>query len=401
MISYKRVLILLGILFMSNLINAQTLNILEKIINENSEKLSPVIQNVNKYEVQILYTQIDKNENGEIKLNTYAFNEHPKKYFYPASTVKLIAAVLSLEKLNDLNIKGINKYTHFSIDSVYEGLTSFGKDYKTECGYPCLAEYIKRVFLVSDNNAFNRLFDFIGQKDINARLQKRGFYNTRILHRLEVARTPDQNKKTNPIKFYDKDGNILYEQPAIFDSTDVKLELINLKRGIGYYSNGVLINEPKDFSHNNFFALRDQQNFLFRIMYPGLFNEKERFNLTEDDYAFLKKYMSMLPKESECPKYSATEYWDSYVKFLMFGDSKEPMPENIKIYNKVGDAYGFMIDNAYIVDKENNVKFFLSAIIHANENGIYNDDNYEYDTIALPFLTKLGNIIYDYELKRK
>ncbi len=394
-------LILLGIFFMTNLINAQTENILEKIIKENSAELSPVIQNLHKYEVQILYTQIDENKDGKINLRTYSFNEDTHKYFYPASTVKLIAAVLSLEKLNDLNIKGVNKYTHFSIDSVYEGLTSFDKNYKTECGYPNIAEYIKRVFLVSDNDAFNRLFDFLGQKEINERLQKRGFHNTRILHRLEVTRTPDQNKQTNPMIFYDNEGNVLYKEPAKFDSTDVELDLTNLKRGVGYYSDGVLINEPKDFSHNNFFALRDQQNFLIRIIYPELFNEKERFNLTEDDYSFLKKYMSMLPRESECPKYLSPEYWDSYVKFLMFGDSKEPIPENIKIYNKVGDAYGFMIDNAYIIDKKSNIKFFLSAVIHANENQIYNDDKYEYDTIALPFLTKLGNIIYNYELKRK
>ena len=111
------------------------------------------------------------------------FNEKPDTYFYPASTVKFPAAILALEKLNDLNIEGVNKYTHLSIDSVYEGHVSFDKDFKDECGYPNIANYIKQIFIVSDNEAFNRLYDLLGQKEINERLRKRGFKNSKIIHR--------------------------------------------------------------------------------------------------------------------------------------------------------------------------------------------------------------------------
>jgi hypothetical protein len=85
----------------------------------------------------------------------------------------------------------------------------------------------------------------------------------------------------------------------------------------------------------------------------------------------------------------------------MFGDSKDVIPDNIKIYSKSGLAYGYLTDNAYIVDDINKIEFFLSATIHVNENQIYNDDNYEYDEIGLPFLAKLGRLIYDYELKNR
>lgn len=392
--------IIIGLVIMLNINGFKELSILEKIISENSDKLNPVIENLSKYEAQILYTKIDRDENNKINFTTHAFNEQENKYFYPASTVKLPAAVLALEKLNDIGIKGVNKFTHLSIDSLYENHVSFDKDYKNECGYPNIADYIKRVFLISDNDAFNRLYDFLGQKEINERLRKRGFDNTKIVHRLSVARTPKQNMETNPIKFYDKNGELLYSQAAKIESTDVKLNLKETIKGKGYYSNGELVNEPKDFSGNNYFSLRDQHNLLIRIMYPEQFSKEERFNLTEEDYTFLRKYMSMLANQSDCPKYSAEDYWDSYVKFLMFGDSKELMPKNIKIYNKVGDAYGFITDNAYIVDEENGIEFFLSATLHVNENQIYNDDNYEYDEIGLPFLAKLGKLIYEYEAGR-
>lgn len=389
------------LMFMTkNIIFPQQENILERLINLNYNELFPVSENYDKYEVQIIYTQINRDLQNKPVLSTFSFNEKPNKYFYPASTVKFPQAVAALEKLNDLKIVGLNKFTHFSIDSFYEGHVSFPYGYKDDCGFPNIAEYIKRVFLVSDNEAANRLYDFLGQSELNERLRKRAISNTKITHRLSVARTPQQNMETNPFQFYDVNGNVIYTQPAKFDSINYELNLTDTKKGIGYYQNGNLINEPKDFNRSNFFGLRDQHNLMIKIMFPFIFPLEERFNLTNEDYEFLYKYMSMLPKDCECPSYKDENHWDSYVKFFMFGDSKEEMPSHIKIFNKVGSAYGYLTDNAYIIDLENDIEFILSATIHVNENQIYNDDTYEYQEIGFPFLAKLGKIIYEFEKNR-
>ena len=84
----------------------------------------------------------------------------------------------------------------------------------------------------------------------------------------------------------------------------------------------------------------------------------------------------------------------------MFGAGKEKLPENIRIFKKEGDAYGHMIDVAYIVDYKNKIEFFLSAIIYCNSDGILNDDKYDYENIGQPFMKNLGRVLYDYELKR-
>ena len=73
----------------------------------------------------------------------------------------------------------------------------------------------------------------------------------------------------------------------------------------------------------------------------------------------------------------------------------------MRIFNKVGDAYGFLIDVTYVKDEERNVEFMLSAVISCNTDGIYNDDKYEYESVGYPFLKNLGQAIYQYELKRK
>jgi hypothetical protein len=112
--------------------------------------------------------------------------------------------------------------------------------------------------------------------------------------------------------------------------------------------------------------------------------------------------MSQLPTETLVPPYkNDTSMVDAYCKFLMFGNDREPIPKNIRIFNKVGDAYGYLIDNAYIVDFENGVEFMLSAVIHSNTDGIYNDGKYEYKTIGYPFMKNIGQVVYRYELKRK
>jgi len=108
--------------------------------------------------------------------------------------------------------------------------------------------------------------------------------------------------------------------------------------------------------------------------------------------------MSILPKDAG---YDSKTFYDSYAKFFMYGDSKEPIPNNIKIYNKVGYAYGTLTDCAYIKDTKNNIDFMLTATVLVNKDSIYNNDNYEYDTVGIPFLAQLGRELYKIALERK
>jgi hypothetical protein len=53
------------------------------------------------------------------------------------------------------------------------------------------------------------------------------------------------------------------------------------------------------------------------------------------------------------------------------------------------------------VDFKNKVEFMLSGNIYVNSDGVLNDDKYEYEETGYPFFKEIGNIIYQYELKRK
>jgi len=112
--------------------------------------------------------------------------------------------------------------------------------------------------------------------------------------------------------------------------------------------------------------------------------------------------MSMLPQESDYPKYDGKEFWPSYSKMIYYGREKDAIIDpDIRIFNKYGDSYGYIIDNAYFVDFKNQVEFMLTAVVQSNEDGIYNDSKYEYDTVCYPFMKNLGRVIYSHELKRE
>lgn len=374
-------------------------NLIEKLLFENHKQFENVLKNIDTFEVQIIYTQIDRDENNFPSFTTHKYRVNPRNYFYPASTVKLPAAILSLEKLNNLNIVGLNKYTPLKVDSASERQKALTVDSSSESGLPSIAHYIKKVFLVSDNDAYNRLYEFLGQSEINENLHNKGFKDVKILHRFQGGLTSEDNRITNPFTFYEND-RVIYIQEGQRNSNTYNLELDGLSKGIGYLNSAdEIIYKPFDFSARNYISLESLHEILKAVIFPESVAPDKRFSLKDDDYNFLYKYMSMLPKESKYPSYDTT-YYDSYVKYYMFGNSKAPMPESIRIFNKVGLAYGYLTDIAYVVDFERKIEFMLSAVIHVNKNKIYNDGIYEYDEIGLPFFADLGKIIYNYELAR-
>jgi hypothetical protein len=394
-------LLFLFLVFAVNL-NAQRktdaflLNILSKNKDSTFQK---VLSNPDYYRLQIIYTRINRDKNNKPIFKNYYFNVDSLFYFNPASTVKLPLAALSLEKLNTLKINGINKYTSMQFDSAYPHQQKELYDSTSETNYPSIAHFIKKAFLISDNDAYNRMYEFVGQKMINKNLHDKGYKSIRITRQF-MGFTEDENRHTNPINFIDKDGKVIYRQPMLYNTDSFNFSH-TIKIGKAHFdSKDSLINEPIDFTKANNFPLEDFQQVLQSILFPLSVPQKQRFNLKEDDYNFLKQFLSQYPSETNYPKYDTAEYYDSYVKFF-FQDSAHKMPSNIHVFNKVGWAYGFLTDASYVVDFKNNIEFMLTATVYVNSDEILNDDKYDYETIGHPFMYQIGQTIYNYELHRE
>jgi hypothetical protein len=361
--------------------------------------LKNIIQNPDSFQVQILYTQIDRDENNVPSFRDFDFRLNDDKYFYPASTVKLPVAILALEWLGEQDIDGLTANSVMLTDSVRSSQFPAFYDSTASNLLPSIAHYIKKILLVSDNDAYNRLYELLGQDYINSKMQEKGMNHTIINHRLSMPMSEEDNRYFNPISFRDEEGEIILEIPER-KTESIYANLDHPKIGKAYYSKGELIEESMDFTFKNKFALSDLHGVVKRIVFPELFVPNERFNITEEDRKFILRYMSMLPGESDYPKYELPEYYDSYSKFYKFGTDKNPIPAQFRIFNKTGNAYGHLLDGSYFVDFENDIEFFVTAVIYTNANETLNDDTYEYEEIAFPFFAELGEYVYQLEFKR-
>ncbi len=374
---------------------------IKNLLLSHPEMFSGILNHGTQNEIQVLYTQIDRDGYNMPHFKSYSYRVNPNHYFYPASTVKLPTAIFALEKLNELHVKGLTMTSAMLTDSNYAGQTKVTTDSTTKNLKPDIEQYIKKILLVSDNDAYNRLYEFVGREEINKKLKKYGLNHTRIIGRLAIGDSGDNARATNPVNFY-KGDKLVYAKPAQFDANNYPMHLDNMIRGKGYIDkNGKLIMQPFDFSEKNVYPIADQQMIMRRLIFPETFQKEQQFNLTEDQYKFIYRYISMYPTESAYPSYKRPEYFPAYCKFIFYGgDSTAAINPNIRIFNKPGDSYGYNIDNTYVVDFKNKVEFMLTAVVQSNENDIYNDNKYEYTTVCLPFLKNLGQVIYQYELTR-
>ncbi|NNJ90016.1 MAG: hypothetical protein HKP53_11490, partial [Eudoraea sp.] len=351
---------------------------LDRALSSQDPRIRTVMDNSDPYELQIRFTRIFRQKDS-VRFEDHDFNVDNNRYFYPASTVKFPIAVMALEKLNTSDALSYETRFYVEGDTVE---STFGEE-------------ITKIFAVSDNDANNRLVEFLGQDVINKGLSSKNVGPVRIAHRLSAPNADEVT--TKPLIIYLNDSTTT----SLEGSTNAPAEPLTIEgitKGIGFYKGDSLIDEPFNFSLKNYYPVETQHGVLKRIIFPESFPENDRFDLSLPQRQFLLNAMKILPKEAG---YDQEEYYDSYGKFLLFGDSKEAIPSTVKIYNKVGYAYGTLTDCAYIHDEENDIEFMVTATILVNSDGIFNDNVYEYDEIGIPFLAALGDELYKIEKNRK
>ena len=349
--------------------------------------LKEIIKDKEDYEIQVLLTKIDQ-YNSQVDFQEYKYQLDDNKYFYPASTIKLPIVVLALKKINELRSKGseitlkskivLNYKDDYSELVIRDSITSF-------------QNLIADVFLVSDNSASNILIDFIGYNYFNDEMKNAGFDKTYLNHKFN----PDPY--VNSIwQISDLDNNIissLNDNQKIIKADD---KTNGLKKGERRYFKGEILDESLNFSEKNRSSITDMHNLIKYIFYPEIFDSINTFNLNVEDYDFLRYWMSRFTYEDIGEKFIGDEnFFETYNKFFIHGDEQSVSNEQIRVYNKIGQAYGTSIDNGLIKNYQDNVEFILTATIYTNKNKVINDNLYEYDDLAVPFLAKLSRAIYN------
>ncbi len=334
------------------------------------------IEHSPKFEFQAQVIQL---KDGQLH-NAYQHSDL-KMYFYPASTVKLLTCLAALEKINQLDEVGI--YTNYVVED--------------DTSKHSIAQDIELIFAVSDNAANNRLYEFVGRDAINQMMEKHGLTSTRIAHRLSSPRSADSLCLS--LQFLNQKNEVILKTEVVDGPiSPSKAAFKNLKKGKGYYKRGVLIHEPMDFSQKNIYPLQDMMGVFQRIFAPEIFTSEQQFDVANQDLIFLKQAMKKYPYELGMER---NRFYDGYVKFLYLGTDSLAPNNTPTIYSKSGEAYGYISDGAFVEDVEHNLKYFICAELLVNEDEIFNDDQYEYNQIGIPFLAQFGKSVHSYFLNQK
>jgi hypothetical protein len=309
----------------------------------------------------------------------------------PASMVKLPLAILALRTLAERNLA-------LSTELRIINPPSCSADVDQLREFEPISRSIERMLIVSDNGAFNRLLEFVGMRRVNEELVRFGFGEALIQARLGSC-TPADNARGRDFELRQYNG--IY---AGMPSSEVQRSHHtprapnhgqNVQIGDAYLdATEKRVEGPRDFSLSNHFSIIDAHRILCNLADQAAFPEPLLDGLSAAHRRYLLQILRTLPRQA-IPAYAENDYPDSYVKFLLWGDQTARMPENVQIANKVGEAYGFLHDSAWISETGTKPRScVLSASIYVNADGVLNDDQYEYESLGIPFLAELGRQVF-------
>lgn len=359
------------------------------------ERLAALMYEPDKSRVQVLLSEIVE-EPGQPPTLKRSDWRAGQEYFYPASAIKLCGAVAALERLNELRRTKepeLTEHTPLAFNPLVKGKPLIEKDPDNlEGSAITLAHLIREAALVSDNEAFNRLYDFSTPQWLNERMWRAGLPSTRLRHRLSDD-TPKEKQKISPtieLRYPNHTGAL---GPTFYELADNN-EWTGHFVGRWHMDGKEKVRGGMSFFFKNVMTLADLQKCLVRVARPDIaLEDGEPFDLTDAQRAFLLEALSQYPGDSKNPVYPRDKFPDDYCKFFLPGLARVVPKEHLRVYGKSGFAYGFVTDNAYIVDTRSKRAFFLSATVWADSDNCLNDDKYDYESMSMPFLADVAEII--------
>lgn len=355
-------------------------------------KWRPLVAAARDHRLQILVGEPYVGDDGRVRLRQSSFGD-PQQYFYPASAVKLGAAVATVLELQRRAAAGESAC---DLDAAWTIAPRFPGERMEPVGPIPIRRDLRQMLVVSDNAAFNHCYEFVGPLRLNELLWEAGFVSARIWHRLDEPHPLTENRMTRAVTLRRGDA-----ENAIAARDDLRAfaegrtfantAFTELDVGRGHLRGGEVVAEPMSFAQKNAIALVDLQALLAAVVRPEIDTGRRGFpELGVGARAFLVESLGMLPRECDAPQYAAKDYPDDYCKWVLAGARRVVPAAELVDYSKTGQAYGFTIENAFLEDRRSGRGFFVAAVLYTNADGVVGDDQYEYATVAVPFLADLG-----------
>lgn len=355
---------------------------MEQLLGGGSTALKTVVANPEKYRFQVLYGIIKEGNKPTLERHAYRADA---EYFFPASSMKVPITLAAYERVSVLRNAGKPGLTREATLRIHP-VAGNADPYVTT-----LARETWRALIVSDNFSANRLLGFVGHREANETLWSLGLASTRIHTGFATGAEIDPAELSPRIDITLPNGGT--DQLAPRKSTLVLPPTSATGLAIGEASiiDGRRVPGPLSFADKNAIRLTELQDTLVRIMRPELLPASAKAGSTsKEDLAYVRQALGTLPSESGLAGFDRNVVADYQLNPFLRGIERVRARGHFQIYSKVGQAFGFLIANAYVVDKDSGRSFFLVASVYANPDETMNDDLYAYDTISFPALADVG-----------
>ncbi len=358
------------------------------------QRFGALLKDPARYRVQILVAEVVTGRDGA-RLERHGFRVDAE-YFYPASAIKLCAAVAALGKLGELRRhsgRALGPETSLWFGPLTTVQSAATGDTRNPDGGRLTLDFLLRAALiVSDNDAFNRLYDFVGQDGLNERMWRAGLPSVRLRHRLEIALSDEENRRAPAVELR-PEGQAALRLPERSSALELEVPKVSgLLVGAAHVEGEQRLGGPKDFSRKNRIALADLQRLLVAVLRPDIPVGVE-LGLTASDREVLKRALGGSAEDLGSPSFSSGDFAEAMIRPALPGVARVVGRARLDAFGKSGLAFGFQIENAYFVDKGTGRSFFLAAAIYANADGVVGDGIYDYDSVSRPFLAALGELV--------
>ncbi len=373
-------------------------SILDTILNSLPTESLEIIKNAGYYRLQLIYTQIHYLPKDSIHFKDYYFHYSDTLYNYPASMVKLPTSIIAVKKTETMNKEEVHLDTRILMDSLFcqKALIYDSLGFPQ---YPHLRKWIKRMLIISDNQAYTHTYDFLTCKTLHGWLKEWGFEKAKISNKFISKCINDSSYYTPTVYLLNNQNDTIFMQ---YQDSECKFEETSKNYSVGYTikkrkrkKKTVKYKVAKTFIKHNDWTLHYSQQLMKYLIFD---KELQKINLYSHHRDSLIKYLGSYPREYVSAISDTINYYDTWKKFFIYGGKYKRIKEDtLRSINIIGRAYGFLSETAYVVDFKNNVDFIVSASIYVNSNNIM-DGKYNYE-LAYNLFYQISRLIYEYEKK--